>query len=127
MARMNTALRQWVWSHPRLTAPLRAVWRALPANLKSIDGWSASKRETYRGVFDAAWYLADNPDVAASGMDPLTHYLDTGWREGRDPNPLFDVSWYLSQHPEIGYAHSGTPRALPAMGLAGRMGSPSVV
>ncbi|MFC7609087.1 hypothetical protein [Teichococcus aestuarii] len=30
---------------------------------------------------------AQNPDVAASGMDPLEHYLRFGWREQRSPRP----------------------------------------
>jgi capsular polysaccharide biosynthesis protein len=38
-----------------------------------------------RARFDGVHYLRRNPDVAAAGVDPLTHFLDTGWREGRDP------------------------------------------
>jgi hypothetical protein len=44
-------------------------------------------------LFDTAWYLAANPDVAAAGVDPLQHYIDYGAAEGRDPNPLFDSEW----------------------------------
>ena len=32
-----------------------------------------------------------NPDIAAAGVDPYQHFLNAGWREGRDPNRLFDV------------------------------------
>lgn len=35
--------------------------------------------------FDAAWYLAAYPDVAAAGRDPLRHYRRHGCREGRLP------------------------------------------
>ena len=38
-------------------------------------------------VFDPDYYLASNPDVAASGMDPLVHYLAFGLPEGRSPTP----------------------------------------
>ena len=38
--------------------------------------------------FDAIWYLARNPDVAAAGMDPLRHYLRFGRAEGRLPCAL---------------------------------------
>lgn len=51
--------------------------------------------------FDAAFYLAANPDVAAAGMDPLRHFLRTGWLEGRDPTPRFSVRDYLELHPDI--------------------------
>lgn len=54
--------------------------------------------------FDAAWYLARNPDVAAAGADPLRHYLDHGWKEGRDPNAFFSTAWYLNQNPDVAAA-----------------------
>jgi len=51
--------------------------------------------------FDAAYYLAHNPDVAAAGVNPLQHYLQYGWKEGRDPNAFFSTSWYLAQNPDV--------------------------
>lgn len=51
--------------------------------------------------FDAAYYLAINPDVAASGMDPLHHFSVTGWLEGRDPNAAFSVRDYLEANPDV--------------------------
>jgi FMN phosphatase YigB (HAD superfamily) len=51
--------------------------------------------------FDRDWYVAQNPEVAQQGLDPLQHYLTQGWRERRSPHPLFDVDWYLEQHPEL--------------------------
>lgn len=47
--------------------------------------------------FDAAFYLRENPDVAAAGVDPLTHFRSNGWREGRDPHPAFDTRFYLAR------------------------------
>jgi hypothetical protein len=51
--------------------------------------------------FDAAFYLAANADVAASGVDPFEHYCFYGWREGRNPSPTFDSSWYLAANPDV--------------------------
>jgi hypothetical protein len=51
--------------------------------------------------FDAAFYLGQNPDVAAAGADPLEHFLFAGWREGRDPNTLFSVRDYLELNPDV--------------------------
>ncbi|MEW5688114.1 MAG: hypothetical protein AB1942_24620 [Pseudomonadota bacterium] len=51
--------------------------------------------------FDAAFYRARYPDVAALGGDPLDHFLTHGWREGRDPNPRFSVADYLDSHPDV--------------------------
>jgi GT2 family glycosyltransferase/tetratricopeptide (TPR) repeat protein len=58
------------------------------------------------GLFDPAWYRAQNADVAATGMDPLAHYLTLGSAEGRWPNSLFDPAWYRAQNPDV--AASGT-------------------
>ncbi|WP_196491513.1 glycosyltransferase family 4 protein [Burkholderia diffusa] len=52
------------------------------------------------GLFDRMWYLAMNPDVAARAVDPLEHYLEWGWREGRNPGPNFDGSQYLRHYPQ---------------------------
>lgn len=54
--------------------------------------------------FDAAYYLDANPDVKATGADPLDHFLSSGWREGRDPNPRFSVRDYLETYPDIAAA-----------------------
>ncbi len=54
------------------------------------------------GLLDADWYLRRYDDVAASGVDPVTHFLRHGGRERRDPNPMFNTSRYLAQHPDIG-------------------------
>src|SRR5262249_50502534 len=35
-----------------------------------------------------------NPDVQASGMQPLLHYALFGDREGRSPVAFFDTAWY---------------------------------
>ncbi len=52
-------------------------------------------------LFDAAWYLGQNPDVAAAGVDPVEHYLGSGWGEGRNPNALFNAAWYLARNPDV--------------------------
>jgi len=54
--------------------------------------------------FDREFYLSRNSDVAAAGIDPYQHYLEHGWREGRDPNAIFDVSFYLSTYSDIAAA-----------------------
>jgi hypothetical protein len=32
--------------------------------------------------FDAAYHIRENPDIAASGIDPLCHYLNYEREEG---------------------------------------------
>ena len=52
-------------------------------------------------LFDPLWYLNQYPDVAASGLEPLTHYVVAGAGEGRAPGPWFDVELYRSLRPEV--------------------------
>jgi hypothetical protein len=52
-------------------------------------------------LFDANWYLANNPDVAKTEMDPLLHYYSHGGFEGRDLGPEFSSSWYLDSYEDV--------------------------
>jgi Rhamnan synthesis protein F/Methyltransferase domain len=52
-------------------------------------------------LFDAQWYLASNPDVAAANMDPILHYVFHGAREGRAPGPKIDPAAYLAANPDV--------------------------
>jgi hypothetical protein len=53
-----------------------------------------------RRLFHQAYYL-ENLAAPVPAPEPLDHYLDAGWREGRDPHPLFDVSYYLEANPDL--------------------------
>jgi glycosyltransferase involved in cell wall biosynthesis len=80
---------------PRLERRLRAEQRVR-------DGWRRISGE-YE-LFDADWYVAQYPDVRAAGTNPLIHYLQIGWQEGRKPCPLFDPQWYLASSPDVAAA-----------------------
>jgi hypothetical protein len=86
---------------------LRATAARATARLRNIGGGLrrrqrlTAERALVAGEFDPAFYLAGNPDVAATGADPLDHFLSHGWREGRDPSPRFSVSAYLETYPDI--------------------------
>jgi len=49
------------------------------------------------GLFDRAYYLESNTDVAQSSQLPLRHYVAYGDKEGRQPMALFDPVHYRSQ------------------------------
>lgn len=55
-------------------------------------------------LFDPAWYLETYPDVAASGVNPLLHYVAIGASTGYDPSLLFDSDWYLKTYPDVAAA-----------------------
>jgi GT2 family glycosyltransferase len=53
------------------------------------------------GLFERDWYLQTYKQVAASGQDPLEHFVQHGYREGLDPNRLFDAAWYYCAYPDV--------------------------
>ncbi|MEM9010190.1 MAG: glycosyltransferase family A protein [Pseudomonadota bacterium] len=53
------------------------------------------------GLLDPAHYRAAYADVARNGADAVSHYVEVGAAELRDPNPWFDTAGYLRQHPEL--------------------------
>ncbi|MFC3068723.1 glycosyltransferase family protein [Phenylobacterium soli] len=61
-------------------------------------------RDLVLAEFDARFYLAAHPDVARAGVDPIEHFLVSGWREGRDPNRDFSVKEYLEANPDVAAA-----------------------
>ncbi|MBX3491407.1 MAG: hypothetical protein KF899_00445 [Parvibaculum sp.] len=60
--------------------------RALSFLPAPIRVWQQMVRVRRSGLFDADWYKRVHKDVAASGMNPLRHYVRYGFREGRAPN-----------------------------------------
>jgi hypothetical protein len=55
-------------------------------------------------LFDAKWYLAQYPDIAADknfAREPARHYLKFGGFEGRSPGPDFDSAFYLGLYPDV--------------------------
>ncbi len=69
-----------------------------------LSGETACQRSLIKdsGLFDEKWYLEKYQDLKnKEDLDPIKHYLDYGFMEGRNPNPLFESSWYMSQYPEV--------------------------
>jgi hypothetical protein len=64
-------------------------------------GFGAGEGRNPHPFFDTKFYLATNPDVASSGLNPLLHYWIYGEAEGRRPNPDFDPSAYLAKRPDL--------------------------
>lgn len=55
-------------------------------------------------TFDAGYYAANNPDVAATGVDLGVDYATQGWKIGANPNALFDDQYYLTHNPDVAAA-----------------------
>jgi hypothetical protein len=91
----------WIAPLPRPVIPLPApAVDADSANAPS-DPELARQWRIVRKEFDAPYYLAQNPDVAKAKIDPIVHFLEYGWREGRAPNESFSVTEYLDANQDI--------------------------
>ncbi|MBD8060442.1 glycosyltransferase [Cellulomonas sp. JH27-2] len=110
----------------RLTAPLRAIARAVRRPNRRRDatgGAGAAPRRSAPArpnggapsapVVDARWYMRYYPDVAVQGLDAVTHYAAIGAAQKRHPNPdafrraevpAFDADWYLKAYPDVAKA-----------------------
>ncbi len=77
---------------------------------KSVDltieppPFAIQRSQTAMPLFDTAYYLAQNPDVAVAGVDPYQHYVLHGWHEGRNPDAWFDTRYYLLQNADVAQA-----------------------
>ncbi len=72
---------------------------ALPFEIAGDAGRERRRiRKTLSAGFERAFYLSRYDDVREAGLDPLDHFIDRGWREGRRPNSLFDTVFYLQEY-----------------------------
>lgn len=104
--------RSWRWTKPlRLISsyvllgiqPLRVVLNRSAARLPIFRQVSI-RRIRLSLLFDQAFYLRENPDVLAAGVDPAAHYFLSGWKEHRDPSEHFSTRFYLQNYPDIAAA-----------------------
>lgn len=61
-----------------------------------IEGAIAKFANEFRlsAVFDKEWYTSLYPDIRASGIPPLEHFLSHGLSEGRQPSPSMNIEYY---------------------------------
>lgn len=49
------------------------------------------------GLFDEHYYTQHNSDLDPLLLDMLVHFVEFGWKEGRNPNRYFSSTWYATQ------------------------------
>ena len=88
-------------SDRRAAAMNATAMRGLPFLPAGLRIWWRMMQLRRSGIFDAGWYNRTYHDVAASGMNPLRHYVCHGAAEGRAPN--------AAQAAALGNGAGGTP------------------
>ena len=75
-----------------------------PTDTSSTTNQNVDHREVVSVLkehFDEAFYLTAYPDVAQSKVDPLWHFITTGWKEGRNPCAEFSTTYYLQSNHDV--------------------------
>jgi GT2 family glycosyltransferase len=89
-----------LWRGESVLAALRIIrWLSGPSGLRRLYHGLVIHLVRSTGLFDRAYYLYQNGDVALDGMRPLRHYVAYGDREGRLPMPFFDPAYYRAHAP----------------------------
>jgi glycosyltransferase involved in cell wall biosynthesis len=84
---------------------LGQAWQTLRArSLTPLRDWRATRVIARSDIFDREWYLTNSPDLLASGIDPIRHYVAYGAREGRDPSQSFSTTDYLANNADVAAA-----------------------
>ncbi len=60
----------------------------------------ASILKIVRPYFDETFYTRDKPEMRGID-DALVHFMEVGWKEGRDPNSDFSTIGYLDLNPSL--------------------------
>ena len=75
----------------------------VPKERRDVDRL-AEVKDAIRECFDAGWYARKYPEVSLSMRAPLDHFVENGWREGKDPAPWFSTRYYLASNVDVAQA-----------------------
>jgi len=93
---------RWTW---KLSAPFRFSWDKARNAAVKISRLSIAlrilRKHRHSSFIDPDWYLANNPDVKQSAVQPLRHFAFHGAFEGRAPHASFRERDYISQNPDL--------------------------
>ena len=85
----------------RIACLLRRVAVGLSELSKDISERHVRRIVAGSPLFDAEWYAGFYPEVKEAGLDPLTHFLESGAQDRRLPSVHFDTAAYLDRYPDV--------------------------
>ena len=69
--------------------------------MKTLKDYRDYRIIQHSSLFDAEYYLLNNPDVRRADVNPLAHFVKEGWKEGRNPSVYFDINYYMQTYPDV--------------------------
>ncbi len=100
----EAALRSTRFPHgalPGTAAGLAELRRSVAFQASSPPSHDDPVEATVAGQLDRGFYLGMHDDIRCAGIDPVRHYCDHGWVEGRDPAAWFDTRYYLAANRDV--------------------------
>ena len=104
ITKADDIIASWQRTIRRISAPFRlakrlfiSICHPLRANRLARDVRIIRRS----GLFDTAFYLSNYRDIRLNTCNPIRHYCQFGWREGRNPSPEFDTSYYLRSNLDV--------------------------
>lgn len=79
---------------------------APPANAMLVERRKDVMELLSTPLFDSAWYRAQVPGLPKGNHNVAAHYLDHGWKQGKNPGPQFDAAAYLAQNADVAEAQA---------------------
>ncbi len=69
---------------------------------KALDMGNIRQTILEKGYFDPVWYVGNYPDLSWMTSDvAFEHFMNTGWKEGRQPSSHFPLSAYLTYNEHL--------------------------
>jgi len=88
----------------RIQAPLRIAKRFIESALRPQKAYRLARDIRIikkSNLFDIGYYISKYRDVQISTCNPIRHYCESGWKEGRNPSDLFNTKNYLLHNPDV--------------------------
>ncbi len=98
-------------ANPAIANPTKAPEMAAPAPATSTPAVHAGSIQAAvediraSGLFDETYYRAMYPDQRYATQDPISHYCEQGWKQGKNPSEDFDTRFYLETYGDIAAAN----------------------
>ena len=80
-------------------SPLFHQIKSLSNKEKNIASEYNTIKKSY--LFDKKYYLKTCPDIKNANIDPIEHFMEYGWQEGRNPSDKFDTNFYLETYKDV--------------------------
>jgi len=85
---------------------LNSKYSPLFHQIKSLSNKQKATTSEYNiikksNLFDEIYYLQTYPDVKNANIEAVKHFMEFGWKEGRNPSNRFDTTFYLERYKDI--------------------------